>query len=475
MATPRPERKAWRTPLAIALGALLALGLLSVAEWSYQRAVDSLGSLGTRAVARNSIQTVMRRLLDAESAQRGYVLTGRKEYLTPYSEVSSDISNAIDTLRSLYNGDAEVEPLVQEVAVRAIEKLSESSETISLYDAGSHDAWRNLMLTDIGREKMEAVRKAADILLAVEDRRVAAERAAVYRTLELGRRGVTITTLLSLLWFIFFLRKDAALQAVQQASARDLQAERDALDVQVHQRTAELAELNRHLQDVRENERGNLARSLHDELGALLTAAKLDLVRLRRALPEPPAEVSDRINHLASTIDQGIGLKRRVIEELMPSALHNLGLRTALEILAGEFSQRTGLSVQMNMQDTQLDASSRNTVYQLVRESLTNVEQHAAAREVQLNVRVNGSEVEIQVHDDGRGFNRDQTRGAGHVWKNLRHRIEALGGRLSVASAPGRGTEVDAMVPMPATQETPSEAMPEPDLSKSSPAPGSQS
>ena len=450
MASPSPRRKGWRMPLAIALGALLALGVLSVTEWSYQRAVDSLNSLGIRAVARTSIQTVMRRLLDAESAQRGYVLTGRKEYLAPYAEVASDIGSAVDTLRTLYRSDVELKPLVSDVAKLALEKLSETSETISLYDAGSHDAWRNLMLTDIGREKMEAVRKAAETLLAVEERRVAAERAAVYRTLELGRRGVSITTLLSLLWFIFFLRKNAALLAAQQAAARDLQAERDALDVQVRLRTTELADLNRNLQEVREHERGNLARSLHDELGALLTAAKLDLARLRRALPAPPPEVSERMNHLAGTIDQGIGLKRRVIEELMPSALHNLGLRTALEILVGEFTQRSGVVVQMNLQDTELDTPSRNAVFQLVQESLSNVEQHAAAQEVRLSVLASGGEVQIQVHDNGRGFSRDNVRDGGDVWKNLRHRIEALGGKLSVASAPGRGTEVDATVPLPA-------------------------
>ena len=335
---------------------------------------------------------------------------------------------------------------------------------MSLFDAGRQDAWRDLMLTDIGREKMEAVRKAAESLLAVEGRRVASERAAVYRTLELGRRGVAITTLLSLLWFIFFLRKNAALQAAQLASARNLQTERDALETQVRQRTAELAKLNRHLQEVREEERANLARSLHDELGALLTAAKLDLARLRRALNSPTPDVSDRLNHLASTIDLGIGLKRRVIEDLMPSALHNLGLRTALEILAGEFSQRTGLLMRLDLQDTELDVSGRNAVFQLVQESLANVEQHASANEVQLGVRVAGGEVAIQVQDDGRGFSREQVAGAGHIWKNLRHRIEALGGTLSVASAPGRGTEVAATMPLPALLATEEPAGPAPEL-----------
>ena len=114
MTAEAPRRKGWRMPLAIALGSLLALGVLSVAEWSYQRAVDSLGALGTRSIARTNIQTVMRRLLDAESAQRGYVLTGRKEYLAPYAEVAADIGGATATLRELYEGDTELAPLVVE-------------------------------------------------------------------------------------------------------------------------------------------------------------------------------------------------------------------------------------------------------------------------------------------------------------------------------------------------------------------------
>ena len=440
-------------PLVIALASLMTLGVLSAAEWSYQRAADTLESLGNRIVARASIQLVMRRLLDAESAQRGYLLTGRQEYLAPYAEVESDIGNALKGLRDLYRDDPEMTTLVSEVDNRALEKLSETGETIILYDAGSHEAWRSIVLTDIGREKMEAVRKAAETMMVVEDGRVAAGRAAVLRALELGRRGVAVTTLLSLLWFIFFLRKNDALVAVQQASARDLQAERDALDMQVRLRTAELAGLNRHLQEVREHERGNLARSLHDELGALLTAAKLDLARLRRALPAPTVELTERINHLAGTLDQGIGLKRRVIEELMPSALHNLGLRTAVEMLVGEFTQRTGVVVHMNLVDTQLDAPSRNMVFHLVQESLKNVEHHAAAREVQLSVLASSAEVQIRVHDNGRGFSRDEAgenmQDRGQVWKNLRHRIEALGGKLSVASEPGHGTAVNATVPLP--------------------------
>ena len=85
---------------------------------------------------------------------------------------------------------------------RAREKISEVTETIALYNAGSHAAWHGLMLTDIGREKMEGVRRVADVLTVTEERRLGIERAAIYRTLGAGRIGVYGLTLLSLLAYL---------------------------------------------------------------------------------------------------------------------------------------------------------------------------------------------------------------------------------------------------------------------------------
>jgi hypothetical protein len=93
---------------------------------------------------------------------------------------------------------------------------------------------------------------------------------------------------------------------------------------------------------VREEERGHLARELHDELGALLTAAKLDVARLKSRLGDQPPEVGQRLQHLTETLNSGIALKRRIIEDLRPSSLSNLGLTASLEILAREFSERSG-------------------------------------------------------------------------------------------------------------------------------------
>jgi signal transduction histidine kinase len=429
------------------LALLLACSMFVANEWAYQRAQRSLDSLGARTDAREATQLLMRRLLDAETATRGYLLTSRSEYLMPAAEVKRDLDRAMDRLHQHYRTDAELSQLVEDMAARTNEKLSELNETVSLHDQGKEQAWIELILTDIGREKMGAVRTAAEKLLAAESQRFGAERVAIYRTLDAGRLGVHAVTLLALMGLIFYLRKSAALQAAQRAHAHDMQLERDRLDSQVRLRTSELSELNRHLQSVREQERGRVARTLHDELGALLTTAKLDLARLRRLLGAPSVAVAERLAHLGITIDQGIGLKRRIMEDLMPSMLHNLGLREALESLAGEFSKRTGVAIDLNLATIVAGEGSRIAAYRLVEGALSNIERHAHAATVHIQLRTLGPEIVVSVRDDGRGFDAVSAWTQGNALKNLRHRIEMLGGSMSVLSTPGRGTEVEAAIP----------------------------
>lgn len=449
MPSPLPRRRApWRTPLAIALAVLLALGVLAGSEWAHQRAIGAMAGLGARDTARNAIQTVMRRLLDMETAQRGYLLTGRTQYLDPYQAAETDIAHAISRLREHYRSDAELLRLVDNLQERAGEKISEVTETIALYNAGSHAAWQGLMLTDIGREKMEGVRRVADVLLVTEERRLAIERAAIYRTLSAGRIGVYALTLLSLLAYVFFLRKNAALLSSQIEHARHLQAERDSLESQVRLRTEELAQLNLGLQEMRDGERSGLARALHDELGAVLTAAKLDLTRLRHSLHTTDPEVTERLQHLSSSLDEGIGMKRRIMEELMPSALRNLGLQAALEQRATEFKRHTGVAIDLAFMPVTLDAPSEQALYAVVQGALSNIERHASATQVSLRLAQDGVHAVVEVQDNGRGFADRSGAISASGLKNLRHRIESLGGQFSVHSVPGSGTRIQARLPM---------------------------
>ena len=444
-----PGRNArWRSPLAMLLAGLLALGVFLGSEWTHQRSVEAFTHLAKRDSARSAVQTILRRVLDMETAQRGYLLTSRTQYLKPYQEAASEIANAFRQLREPGGIDADLLGLVDTLEERVRQKTSEVDATIALFDTGANTAWRELLLTDIGREKMEAVRETARALLDTEDRRIEVERAAVARTLAAGRYGVQALTLLSLLAYIFFLRKNAALVSAQLEHAVHLKAERDSLEDQVRRRTVELATLNRDLQVSRDDERGGLARALHDDLGALLTAAKLDIIRLRRALHTTEPEVAARLEHLSASLDEGIVMKRRMMEELMPPALPNLGLKSALEHLASDFQGDTGVPVELALLPLSLHEADEQALFAVARGALSNAQRHADATQVSLRLATEGTQVRLEVQDNGRGFAGPSGTSSAHGLKNLRYRIESLGGEFLVQSVAGTGTHVRASLPM---------------------------
>ena len=136
----------------------------------------------------------------------------------------------------------------------------------------------------------------------------------------LGRIGVTALVAMRLLALFMDLRQTSAL--VKQREDQRLTAERERLrlDREVRRRHDPLTELARDLQTAREDERGRLARELHDELGALLTGVKLDLARLRKRMADAPVEVAQRLQKIESGLNNGIALKRRIIEDRSPKS-----------------------------------------------------------------------------------------------------------------------------------------------------------
>jgi len=434
--------------IAFPLAALAALAMLAISEASYQDATSSLDRLGERANARGKLNDLVKTLLDAETGQRGYLLTERREYLRPYEQAQKGSRDLIAWLTDYYAKDPKTAPTMREVAKETEAKLSELATTIDLHDRGVENGWRELMLSDIGREKMEHVRTLGEKLIDHETAQVQIGRRSVYQTLWLNRIGVSAMAAVSLLALFMYLRQTATLDRALADEAERMAGERDRLEQEVAVRTAQLKELAQHLQTIREDERSRLARELHDELGALLTAAKLDVARLKSRLGADAPEVSQRLQHLTETLNSGIALKRRIIEDLRPSSLANLGLTASLEILAREFSERSGVDVATSLEPVALDEARQLTVYRLVQESLTNMAKYAQASHALVAVHATGGHVEVAVKDDGKGFEPVRSQPTSHGLAGMRHRVEAAGGRLTVESRPGEGTRVVAVLPL---------------------------
>ncbi len=314
-------------------------------------------------------------------------------------------------------------------------KLSELETTIELHARGRGDAALQWMLNDIGKSQMEDIRASSARLVADESERIATERRKVYDILGLSRVGIATMTALAVLALLLYLRKAAALVRQQDEQQAAVQFERDQFEQQVLERTAQLTELARHLQTAREDERSRLARDLHDELGALLTAAKLDAARLKSRLPDISQEAAERLTHLNETLNSGIALKRRIIEDLRPSSLSNLGLVAALEIQAREFAERSGIEVDVDVDvpAAALSPASELTVYRLVQEATTNIAKHAQASKVTIRLRPVASGIEVSVSDDGIGFDTADKRRSTHGL--ARHALPGRGRRRRNAVA----------------------------------------
>src|SRR3954471_18975920 len=272
------------SPFAFPLAALTALAMFFISETSYQQATGALDGLRDMSNARVANLELRRAMTDAETGQRGYLLTHRREYLEPYNRGLSDAGSALGKLNVYYANRPDSQTVLKRINDTVAEKLSELRITLSLYDEGKEEAWRDLLLSNIGKEKMDSLRALSDELLALENSRVEVERRGVYQTLLINRIGVTAMTALSLLALFMYLRQTAALESQREERQLEIQSERDRLEAKVARRTGQLTELAKHLQTIREDERSRLARELHDELGALLTAAKLDLARIKSRL-----------------------------------------------------------------------------------------------------------------------------------------------------------------------------------------------
>ena len=436
-----------RRKIALPLACGAALSMLVVSESAYWQSVGRLDKLSVMAVTRSRIQGLQQSIVDAETGQRGYLLTRRPEHLLPYDKALQDIDAALGYLVFYYAGEPEAEVLLDQLQTIISAKLKQLALTIGKREGSRATVSEDIVLSDIGREQMTAIRALANALLNLEESRVTAARADLYQTLELRRLGIGALTLLCLLALTLYLRQTEALKRQQIALRQAVQAERDLLEIEVKRRTVQLTELTNHLQSAREDERQRLARNLHDELGALLTSAKLDAARIKSRLTGSAPEALERLAHLVGTLNESIALGRSIIEDLRPSTLSNLGLVATLEFLASEFADNSGVTVECALAPVNLNTSAELMVYRLVQEAVTNISKYARASRVWIQLSSQHGVVEASVRDDGVGFDTTASQRSAYGLVGMRFRVEAEGGKLSVVSAPGQGTHLQVTLP----------------------------
>ena len=231
---------------------------------------------------------------------------------------------------------------------------------------------------------------------------------------------------------------------------RDITLRKQAED-ELRRQQQEMRELSARVLEAREEEKTRIARELHDELGQLLTALKMDLGWLRERLPG--AELGAKADDMGELLDKTVASTRRISADLRPLMLDDLGLADAAQWLVEDFAKRSGVKCEIRIpQDAGLEGISKGVstaVYRAVQESLTNIGRHAGAASAWVMLAMEGGELLVEVEDDGRGIApEDLAKVRSLGLKGMRERVAYLGGSLEIGRAPRGGTRLRIRVPL---------------------------
>ncbi len=259
--------------------------------------------------------------------------------------------------------------------------------------------------------------------------------------------AVTTSALVASLFLVLLLRRLVVSYISSQEREAEHAAQRQAeLERLVKRRTEDLSELSTHLQSLAEKERSALSRELHDELGGLLVAARMDVSWIEEHVGGSDPELLAHFKRLQEALLEGVDLKRRVVENLRPTLLDNLGLVPALRWQVADSCGRAGLSCveRYPQEELNLVPEASIAIFRIVQESLTNIVKHAKAHNVVVSIEAKGEWLVVTVRDDGVGLPEDRREALmSHGLAAMRHRATALRGQFRIGHPASGGTQIE--------------------------------
>lgn len=435
--------------IAIALAVFFTIGVITVSEITYSNTIAGLDRLRGERERIDLVDDFLEVMLNAETGQRGYLLTGRAEYLAPLEKARKQLP----LIRAELENGLIDRPDRREAVLRLYElcrrKLAELDNSIRRFDLGERINPAEQAAGDEGKRLMDQIRIGIEQLSSSMSQEFRQNRQRSRDNMFTARMGLFVVASLNLLLLVAVVWLLVKNLAHKDQITRLIDSENVRLGHEVAERTRELNELSNHLQRSTEKDKAALARDLHDELGGILTSAKMDLDWMQSHMAANE-EVNARFEQLNHLLDDAVLLKRRVVENLRPSLLDNLGLVPAIEWHVTELCEKSGVRCEMDLPED-LDGIPPDTaiaIYRIVQEGLTNVLRHARARTFRLSLVVVPTGLRLVMADDGVGlpptFNPSSL---SHGLSGMRQRARALGGNVAWKPTLGGGTTVEIEIP----------------------------
>lgn len=228
-------------------------------------------------------------------------------------------------------------------------------------------------------------------------------------------------------------------------------AERKITAEELIRSNEQMRELAAHLQTIREEERTNIAREIHDELGQIMTALKMDLFWISQRLQDNQLLLAEKIRGDIQLVENTIASVRRLCTELRPSLLDSLGLQAALEWQCEEFQKRTGIKCRLDVyaEESVTDEDMKTAIFRIFQEILTNIMRHAHASNVDSVLTMMDDSIVLRVCDNGIGISNEQMAKANSFGLlGMRERVSPWKGRVEIKGTKGLGTTVSAIIPI---------------------------
>jgi signal transduction histidine kinase len=438
-------------PLVAAVAISTAMFLVS--ETSYRAFSATRNDLGTGLTLQTRLLELEKTLVDAESSQRGYLVTRRADYLVPFSKAIERVRPLQEDLRDLVAVDREIRERFADVNAAIALKIAEMEKSILLAGGGSFESALAMLGSEEGQQLMQRIRSNMKSLNALVALRIQEQSEKWEQSVDAGRTGVltvvAVNVVLIAITALLLIRDNRrAIEAMRFKATYTEQLKRE-----VEVRTAELSSLSAYLQASTEEEKAALARELHDELGGILTPAKMDLSWLEGRLAADP-ESAERVRRLTKLIDEGIDMKRRIIENLRPSLIDHLGLRAALQWNVEETCKTSNLECHFRLDDSveRMSPDLEIALYRVVQESVTNTIKHAKATRLDLILERTAEGLHLVISDNGIGIGDPGAyQRMSHGLVGMRHRVQSVGGSIRIRGEPGKGTVIDVTVPLEAS------------------------
>ncbi|MFT7775007.1 CHASE3 domain-containing protein [Roseateles sp.] len=427
-------------------------------------ASQSLGTLVQRDTERSlalRVQTDLQRLLtllvDVETGQRGFIITGQQSFLRPYNDALAELGKLRVGLRQSLAVTGASLAALQRLDALIDRRLAQTKATIERRLVAGYDMTRDLSAYVEGKRVMDELRAEIKGLASEQQDRVSAADAVTQQVQDRTTRlmlllpGVGLATLALALALMLRERRlrdraESALRNVNSGLERKVAQRTEALSRALVRIRSFASELDRGV----EVERRRLAREVHDQVGQAGTAIKMLVISLRAKLAPHGEPLLDELQGMA---DESIRAARNISAALRPPLLDELGLEAALGHYLQKLQRQSGLTTTLELSGVEALASCQaNPLFRIVQEACTNVLRHAAATVLRVGghrrVRDGREGFELEVVDNGRGPG--DTRADASGLRGMRERAALAGGTFDFGPDPGGGTRVSVWLPLEA-------------------------